>query len=295
MKILFVDDEANICELFDEYFKEDFHITFAANGETALKLATTEHFDLIISDISLPKMNGFQFLQSLHTAGITIPFIVITGDTDIQLAIDIFRLGAVDFFLKPFRMEALRLRILRFENAEFDTGAIFDSGEASYQSFEITIKFHSQLRNINRYVAVILDHIQSNPKIKEDDLLSLRVVIYELLINAIEHGSAGISYTEKQSLLESTENYCKYIDNICTNQNSMIYLYLKLDHQGIVFKIRDEGKGFEIKKVPSPIFNSTANLLHGRGIFLVRMNVDSLDYNEMGNEVTVTKHWSKID
>lgn len=98
MKILFVDDEETIRELFWEYFKDEFNVTLASDGMEALAISNQNTFDLIISDISLPKLNGIQFIQKLRADGNQTPFLVITGDSDIQIAIDVFRMGAVDFF-----------------------------------------------------------------------------------------------------------------------------------------------------------------------------------------------------
>ncbi len=294
MKILFVDDEENIRDLFEEYFKSEFDVILADNGQTALEIASSQNFDLIISDISLPKLNGVQFIKKLRFEGNLTPIIVITGDSDIQLAIDVFRLGAVDFFLKPFRMEALRVRIQKYENAELDMAVLFKNNEVAFQNSELNIEIHPKIKNINKYVALIIQHIQSNPHVKDDDLLSIKVVLYELLANAIEHGTAGISYKEKQLILESNNDYFDVVDNLCKKNDRKILIYFRIDDKGIVIKITDQGKGFDLHDIPSPIDDPRGNLLNGRGIFLVRMNIDTISYNQSGNEVTVTKSWSSV-
>ncbi|GBF51575.1 response regulator receiver domain protein [Leptospira ryugenii] len=289
MKILFVDDEENIRELFQEYFKKDYEITLAENGQEALDISLSQTFDLIISDISLPKINGIQFIKKLRFEGKATPFIVITGDSDIQLAIDLFRLGAVDFFLKPFRMEALRLRIQKYESADTDTYCLFQNHEIVYDQLHLKMTFLARIKNINKYVGLILNQISPNPKIKEDDLLNIKIVLYELLSNAIEHGCAGISYKEKQSILQANQDYFGLVDNKCKENDSHIHVVLKYDADELILSIADEGDGFNPADIPSPIENPDANLVNGRGIFLVRMNVDNLYYNEKGNEVTFHK------
>ncbi|MCZ8156677.1 MAG: response regulator [Leptospira sp.] len=292
MKILFVDDEENIRELFLEYFKNEYEVTLAADGMEALDIALSQQFDLIISDISLPKLNGVQFIKKLRFEGNITPFIVITGDSDIQLAIDVFRIGAVDFFLKPFRMDSLRRRIEKYADTDVDLKVLFRNQEISFHDSELNIEIFPRIKNINKYVAIIIEHIQLNPIVNEEDLLSIKVVLYELLANAIEHGSAGITYKEKQSILESTDQYFEKVDELCQKYNRRIYVLLKISDEGIVIKVQDQGSGFNLKEIPSPLDDHTGNLLNGRGIFLVRMNIDSISYNEKGNEVTVTKSWT---
>ncbi|MBM9591574.1 response regulator [Leptospira sp. 201903075] len=294
MKILFVDDEDTIRELFWEYFKDEFNVTLASDGQEALTISNQNTFDLIISDISLPKLNGIQFIQKLRADGNQTPFLVITGDSDIQIAIDVFRMGAVDFFLKPFRMEALRSRIKKFENADIDLTLLFNSGEIIQFSAERKIKIRPQIKKLNSYIAFIVKEILNSPIATQEDLISIKIVLYELLANAIEHGVAGVSYAEKQACLEANEDYFKLVDSRCAENNSSVFIEISMDDVGITVVIRDEGNGFAVSQIPNPVVNPAANLVSGRGIFLAKMNIDSIVYNEKGNEVRFFKTWYKL-
>ncbi|TGL39054.1 ATP-binding protein [Leptospira perdikensis] len=294
MKILFVDDEDTIRELFWEYFKDEFNVTLASDGQEALTISNQNTFDLIISDISLPKLNGIQFIQKLRADGNQTPFLVITGDSDIQIAIDVFRMGAVDFFLKPFRMEALRSRIKKFENADVDLTLLFNSGEIIQFSADRKIKIRPQIKKLNSYIAFIVKEILNSPIATQEDLISIKIVLYELLANAIEHGVAGVSYEEKQACLEANEDYFKLVDARCAENNSAVFIEISMDDVGITVVIRDEGNGFAVSQIPNPVVNPAANLVSGRGIFLAKMNIDSIVYNEKGNEVRFFKTWYKL-
>ncbi|MGE8721162.1 response regulator [Leptospira terpstrae] len=294
MKILFVDDEETIRELFWEYFKDEFNVTLASDGLEALTISNQNTFDLIISDISLPKLNGIQFIQKLRADGNQTPFLVITGDSDIQIAIDVFRMGAVDFFLKPFRMEALRSRIKKFENADVDLTLLFNSGEIIQFSADCKIKLRPQIKKLNSYIAFIVKQILNSPLATQEDLISIKIVLYELLANAIEHGVAGVSYAEKQECLEANEDYFKLVDSRCAENNTSVFVEISMDDVGITIVIRDEGKGFAVSQIPNPVVNPAANLVSGRGIFLAKMNIDSIVFNEKGNEVRFFKTWYKL-
>ncbi len=101
--ILFIEDEAAIQKTFaDALEKEDFEITSALDGEIGLRLAKEKKPDLILLDLILPKMNGFQVLQALKADEETknVPVIVLTNleqMKDIQKAID---LGARTYLVK---------------------------------------------------------------------------------------------------------------------------------------------------------------------------------------------------
>lgn len=294
MKILFVDDEETIRELFLEYFKDEFEIELAADGLEAYTIARLKKFDLIISDISLPKLNGIQFIQKLRADNDPTAFLVITGDSDIQLAIDVFRMGAVDFFLKPFRMDALRRRIKRYENADVDLVSLAQSGELKQFYAEFRYSIRPVIRKINAYVALISKQISSSPLSSIEDLVSIKIVLYELLANAIEHGVAGVSYKEKQAYLETNDDYFTLVDQKCRLNQNCIHLTVALDEFGVTVVIRDDGNGFDLTSIPDPLENPSANLVSGRGIFLAKMNIDTIVYNKEGNEVRFYKTWSRL-
>ena len=109
--ILVVDDQANVRQLLQEYLSEQgYQVVTAADGQTALYCARHAQPDLVLLDIMMPKMDGYQFLRQFHQERQT-PVIIITAreeETDAVLGLD---LGADDYVSKPFRMRELMARI----------------------------------------------------------------------------------------------------------------------------------------------------------------------------------------
>lgn len=97
MRILFLDDEEMIRDLFREIFGTIHDLTLIGSAEEALEVCKDKSFDLIITDVRLPKMSGIDFISRLRDKEINTPFIVITGNQDIEISIRALRLGAVDF------------------------------------------------------------------------------------------------------------------------------------------------------------------------------------------------------
>jgi DNA-binding response OmpR family regulator len=109
--ILVVDDQASVRQLLQEYLTEQgFRVLTAEDGQKALYTARHEQPNLILLDIMMPKMDGYQFLRTYRQERQT-PVIIITAreeETDAVLGLD---LGADDYVVKPFRMRELMARI----------------------------------------------------------------------------------------------------------------------------------------------------------------------------------------
>lgn len=109
--ILVVDDQSSVRQLLQEYLTEQgYRVVTAADGQSALYTARHETPDLILLDIMMPRMDGYQFLRAFRQEKST-PVIIITAreeETDAVLGLD---LGADDYVIKPFRMRELNARI----------------------------------------------------------------------------------------------------------------------------------------------------------------------------------------
>lgn len=112
-RILIVDDETSNIELIADIFTADHEVIFATDGPRALELAASTNPDLILLDVILPGMDGFEICARLkaepHTAGI--PIIFITGRDDVETETRGLELGAVDYITKPINPRIVRMRV----------------------------------------------------------------------------------------------------------------------------------------------------------------------------------------
>jgi len=83
-------------------------ILTADNGTTALELIANNHIDAILSDISMPKMDGLKLLEEIRKQEIETPFVVLSGFGDRAKTLEALRLNATDFLDKPFELSVLR-------------------------------------------------------------------------------------------------------------------------------------------------------------------------------------------
>ena len=110
--ILVVDDEHNIIEVARLYLtNEGYRVMEAGDGETALALARTEQPDLMVLDIMLPKVDGWEVCKRLRQEGEDIPIIMLTArDDDVDKIVGL-EIGADDYMTKPFNPRELVARV----------------------------------------------------------------------------------------------------------------------------------------------------------------------------------------
>jgi len=129
-KILIVDDEANTLASLSRAFRLAGHEAVVCdNAPRALEVAQTQPFDLILSDVVMPRRDGLALLEDLKNAGVTAPVVMMSGQAHIEMAVRATRLGALDFLEKPLSTEkllvtlenALKLTRLETENRDLRT------------------------------------------------------------------------------------------------------------------------------------------------------------------------------
>ena len=145
-KILIVDDDANICELLRLYLEKDGFSTIVANdGEQAVEFESKHNPDLVLLDIMLPKLDGWQVCREIRKTS-NVPIIMLTAKGETFDKILGLELGADDFIVKPFDMKELSARIkavLRRYNAHSKTSddevVKFENIEISLQKYELKL------------------------------------------------------------------------------------------------------------------------------------------------------------
>lgn len=113
-KILIVDDQINTCKSLEAILKKSgYFCSFTLSAEDALKKVQAEHFDIVITDIRMPGMDGLQLLEELKKIQPHLVVIMITGYATIKSAVESIQKGAYDYLPKPFTPEEVRVVIER--------------------------------------------------------------------------------------------------------------------------------------------------------------------------------------
>jgi signal transduction histidine kinase/DNA-binding response OmpR family regulator/streptogramin lyase len=111
--LLIVEDDVDVRDYLVTEFRDEFHITEAGNGLVALEISKEKNFDIVLSDIMMPKMNGIEFCNAFKKDVRTshIPLILLTAKSSMENKIEGIEFGADDYIIKPFNVKYLRTKI----------------------------------------------------------------------------------------------------------------------------------------------------------------------------------------
>jgi len=114
-RILVIDDEPNMLRLLKTVItdKTDYEVATTNNSLEVPKLLQDEHFDLVITDLKMPLVDGMDVIEITKRTDPNIPIIIITAYGTIETAEEAVQKGAYDFITKPFRRETILITIKR--------------------------------------------------------------------------------------------------------------------------------------------------------------------------------------
>ena len=129
-RLLLIEDEPALARgLADTLRANGFEVTVAADGERGLDAAVSGHTDLILLDVMLPKINGYEICRAVRAQGIDVPILMLTAKGQEQDVILGLNLGADDYITKPFRVGELIARARAFLRRRGPAPTVFAFGD----------------------------------------------------------------------------------------------------------------------------------------------------------------------
>ena len=288
-KVLAVDDEAFNLDLMEHHLgRAGYQVERADDGVIALqKLEEDPGIDLIVLDRMMPNLGGMEVLRRMKADARfqDIPVVMQTAAAAADHVSEGIKAGAYYYLTKPYKGTTL-LGIVRaaLEDARTKT-RLKEKVCACTQGLDLMeeARFHFQTPEDAAGLASYVSNCFPQPE-------SVVIGLHELLLNAVEHGNLGITYSEKTELLRNAgwkeeverrlglPQYCK---NFAT-------LTFKATQAALTVHIKDAGRGFDWKNYLE-FSADRATDPHGRGIATWRsLSFHSLEYLGLGNEVRCT-------
>ena len=294
MQILVADDQPEILMFLKEVLETHGHdVLTAGDGQAALELYSKHRPPFTLTDISMPGMTGIDLLKQIKAINDEAAVMLMTGAGCEGYAVDALRGGAVNYFNKPVDINELINTLNRY--ASLATGFDFEHFATAFLVNErLELALPNDIDYVNHAVQMIINHCRSIFPLSE--IFTLRFGIYEMLVNAIEHGNLGITYEEKSKALEEgqlTELITRRA-NEPDRADRRVHVTCDISNDGLSCTIRDEGEGFDHSvysemEDPAVLFEELGPSLHGRGIILTSLQFDEVRYGGKGNVVTMIK------
>jgi len=198
-RILLVEDEEHLHEAIKMNLElDDYDVTSVYKGKEAIAKFKAARFDLVVLDVMLPEVNGFDICETIRLEDQTTPILFLTAKNTPQDRINGLKIGADDYLAKPFELEELLLRIGNLIKRT--------SSESSNNNIEDEYRFGENLIQFSSFVA-----IDANKK--EHKLTQRQVKLLKLLIDKKDN------VVSRQEILEKVWGYDVYpstrtIDNV---------------------------------------------------------------------------------
>ena len=157
--LLFVDDNQDLCEFIHDNLMNDYSVLIANDGQEALAFLTQNDVNIIVSDIMMPVMDGIELCRQIKTniEWSHIPVILLTAKTADEHKIEGLEIGADDYVTKPFNLDILKLRILKFFEWSLKSHKTFRQ-KLDVNPHEITITTLDE-KLIDKAISIVEKHI----------------------------------------------------------------------------------------------------------------------------------------
>ncbi len=288
--VLAVDDELFNLEIIKEYLSEiDIETVCVESGELALMQLreSPQRFSAVLLDRMMPGIDGIDVLKKIKAdENINhLPVIMQTAKAGKDCMLEGLNAGAHYYLSKPYDQQTL-VAIISTAIRDYQRfNHIQKNLEQSAQTLKLMDKGEFSFKSLDE--ARCLSGLLAKACHKSDSLV---FILTELMINAVEHGNLGISYSEKSALIadEKWENEVSHRLALPENINKYVTIKFNRNTKEIVFLITDQGTGFDWQQYmevsPNRAFDS-----HGRGIAMANsISLNQIEYLEAGNKVRIT-------
>ena len=182
-KILLVEDDSTLSFIIqDALTRENFDVICASNGELGLSMYQEVSPDLIVADVMMPRMDGYEMVRKIRLSNTTIPIIFLTARTTLDDVICGFEIGANDYLRKPFKLLELIIRIKALlkrlnNNNKENTNITVGECLLDFSTQLLYVKGNSV--ELSHIEAIILDELFRHP----NEVVEAKVLMYRIWQN----------------------------------------------------------------------------------------------------------------
>ena len=290
-RVLVVDDSPLDLRLAARLLEEaGYVVDTAIDGQQALEIlsGSTSLPDVVLTDIQMPRLNGLELVRQVARRCPGLPVVIMTGCGSEETAVEALRSGAASYLPKVnlTRDLAGTLKTVQSVAKEQREAEVVLESLTRWQAEYV-------LGNRIDSVSALVNHLKGLLRrfklLSEGDLLRVGTALYEALVNAIEHGNLELDSALRESATSRYFQLFEERNQLTPYRERQVRLQVSCSRHELVFQIRDEGPGFDPSQLPDPTSPANVEKTNGRGLFLIRTFMDRVEFNDLGNEITMVK------
>ncbi len=263
-------------------------IEYATHGQEALEKVQKTAFDLMLTDLVMPAMDGLELVSAVRERCPRVPVILMTSRGNEGIAMLALRAGAVSYIPKrllPRQLVDTVTRVMTLVARPRAHGPERDS----LLEFKCALALKNDVKTIRAAIAYVQENVLLTGLCDEAECTRIGVALDEALVNALCHGNLEMGPTPGG---ESDKEYAAMFSHrskVPPYADRRIHLAAAVTPQEAVFTVRDEGLGFDPSGLPSPADLSALEKGCGRGVVLMRMFMTDVVFDKTGRQVTLVK------
>lgn len=288
--ILVVDDEPIDKENVSRCLRAlgNTHLIFADNGREALEKIRQDCPDLLLTDLWMPEVNGLELVEILKEEEPLLPIILMTSRGSEQIAVRALKAGADSYVPK----KALRLDLAETLKQVLDLAenARKENELLTYiRTSETTIELINDPSLVGPFANYFLENLRRIGFANESVRTQIGIALIEAVSNALIHGNLEL---DSELRRKDRQEFDRQIQLRCGQEpfaSRRIHCVAKESAEKVEYTIRDEGPGFIPASLPDPTEPENLLEISGRGVMLIQTFMDTVLFNEKGNQITMIK------
>lgn len=266
----------------------EYEVVFAEDGRDGLQRIELDIPDVVLTDLHMPELNGLELVEAIKTDFPLIPVVLMTAQGSEELAVEALRRGAAGYVTKRRIGDDLVSTLERvFEAVTVDHGQI--RLQARIVKSETSYELPNDSALVQAMVQSIREMLTAMRVFPENDRLRIGIALEEALLNGMYHGNLEISSDLRSLDGQAYEKLARERAGQSPYLQRRLHVDVKLHSGEARFVVRDEGPGFNPSSLPDPTEPDFLERPSGRGVLLMMSFMDEVEFNSVGNEVTMVK------
>jgi CheY-like chemotaxis protein len=289
--ILLIDDDPAVLDMVHSalahYGMEVHAYPDAAQALELIQNPSAPEFDLVISDINMEGLDGFDVIHKVKATQPHLPVVLMTGQASVDYAIRAMRMGASNLFMKPIALRDMVQSVFHLVDLHRDF-RMADDGLRGLVNERRHFLFRSDELEVSSLVRHLTDRLVPMGFASPNNVDVIAMAFHEALVNALDHGNFELESSLKGDLFAKEDPYVRLRAERLADPayaGRLVEVRLAMDTERFELEISDEGKGFDASRM-LPLAGDSDMAPHcGRGLPLILLVMDEVHFNDKGNQI----------